>query len=140
MDVANSALKRRYFDLLSGPLLALIRDIRRLPRIRIGRCTRQHIAIRIDLGMRNVTAIISNASDTGLTDQSIDLAFVFGLLHIADGIENVIFEVHRVLTPDGVLSFSNHHLKEDEIVSRVTDIGLFGLTGTCEKTYGFSIV
>ena len=44
MDVANSALKRRYFDLLSGPLLALIRDIRRLPRIRAGRCTRQHIA------------------------------------------------------------------------------------------------
>jgi ubiquinone/menaquinone biosynthesis C-methylase UbiE len=56
-------------------------------------------------GIRNVTPIVSNASDTGLTDKSIDLAFVFGLLHIAGGIEDVISEIYRVLKPDGVLAF-----------------------------------
>ena len=56
-------------------------------------------------GIRNVKPILANASDTGLPDKSIDLAFVFGLLHIAGGIEDVIYEVHRVLKPDGVLSF-----------------------------------
>ena len=56
-------------------------------------------------GIRNVTPILSNASDTGLPDQSIDLAFVFGLLHIAGGIEDVLSEIYRVLKPDGVLSF-----------------------------------
>jgi len=56
-------------------------------------------------GIRNVKPILANASDTGLPDKSIDLAFVFGLLHIAGGIEDVVYEVHRVLKPDGVLSF-----------------------------------
>ena len=61
---------------------------------------------RIDsVGIRNVTPILSNASGTGLPDKSIDLAFVFGLLHIAGGIEDVLYEVHRVLKPDGALSF-----------------------------------
>ena len=45
-------------------------------------------------GIRNVEPILSNASDTGLPDQSIDLAFVFGLLHVAGGIEDVLYEVH----------------------------------------------
>ncbi len=56
-------------------------------------------------GIRNVKPILANASDTGLPDKSIDLAFVFGLLHIAGGIEDVISEVHRVLKPGGILSF-----------------------------------
>ena len=61
---------------------------------------------RIDSdGIRNVTPILSNASDTGLPDKSIDLAFVFGLLHIAGGIKDVIPEIYRVLKPEGALSF-----------------------------------
>lgn len=56
-------------------------------------------------GIRNVKPIFSNASDTGLPDQETDLAFVFGLLHIAGGIEDVLSEVHRVLKPEGVLAF-----------------------------------
>ncbi|MEA1944055.1 MAG: class I SAM-dependent methyltransferase, partial [Euryarchaeota archaeon] len=56
-------------------------------------------------GIANVKPILANASDTGLLDRSIDLAFIFGLLHVAGGIEDVLSEVHRVLKPEGVLSF-----------------------------------
>ena len=56
-------------------------------------------------GIKNVKPILANASDTGLPDRSIDLAFLFGLRYIAGGLENVISEVHRVLKPGGVLSF-----------------------------------
>jgi len=56
-------------------------------------------------GIKNAKPILANASDTGLSDQSIDLAFIFGLRYIAGGLENVITEIHRILKPRGVLSF-----------------------------------
>jgi SAM-dependent methyltransferase len=37
--------------------------------------------------------------------RDIDLAFLFGLQYIAGGLENVISEMHRILKPEGVLSF-----------------------------------
>ena len=54
-------------------------------------------------GMKNVKPMLANASDTGLPDQSIDLAFIFGLRYIAGGLGNVIAEIHRILKPGGVL-------------------------------------
>ncbi|RJS79328.1 methyltransferase domain-containing protein [Methanophagales archaeon] len=56
-------------------------------------------------GIKNVKPILANASDTGLPDQSIDLAFLFGLRYIACGLENVVPEIHRILKDGGVLSF-----------------------------------
>ena len=67
-------------------------------------------------GIRNVTPILSNASDTGLPDQNVDLAFVFGPLHIAGGIEDVISEIYQVLKPDGVLSFEKMRGPEKRLI------------------------
>jgi len=50
-------------------------------------------------GIKNAKPILANASDTGLPDQSIDLAFIFGLRYIAGGLENVITEMYRILKP-----------------------------------------
>ena len=69
--------------------------------------------------MRNVTPILSNASDTGLPDQSIDLAFIFGLLHVAGGIGDVLSEVHRVLKPEGVLAFEKTRGREKKLIEEV---------------------
>jgi ubiquinone/menaquinone biosynthesis C-methylase UbiE len=57
--------------------------------------------------IRKIKPILSNASDTGLPDRSIDLAFLFGLPHVAGGLDNVLSELHRVLKPDGTLSFQS---------------------------------
>ena len=56
-------------------------------------------------GIKNITPILANASDTGLPDRSIDLAFLFGLQYIAGGLGNVIAEIQRTLKDGGVLSF-----------------------------------
>ncbi|RLG29871.1 SAM-dependent methyltransferase, partial [Methanosarcinales archaeon] len=51
--------------------------------------------------------------------------------------DSVLEELRRVLKPDGILSFSDHHLKEAEIVSRVTEGGLFKLLEKSRKTCSF---
>jgi cupin superfamily acireductone dioxygenase involved in methionine salvage len=43
-----------------------------------------------------------------------------------------------VLKPDGILSFNDHHLKEEnEIVARITGKGLFKLSGKGKRVYNF---
>ena len=54
--------------------------------------------------LENVTPLCINASKTGLSAGSCDLAFVFGLRHIAGGLEKVLLELYRILRPGGTLS------------------------------------
>lgn len=70
-------------------------------------------------GIKNVNPILANASDTELPDQSIDLAFVFGLRYIAGGLENLISELYRILKPEGVLSFEKTRGSEKKLISEV---------------------
>ena len=48
-------------------------------------------------GIKNIKPIFANASETGLPDQSIDLAFLFGLPYIVGGLDRVLTELHRIL-------------------------------------------
>ena len=70
-------------------------------------------------GIKNVNPILANASDTRLPDQSIDLAFIFGLRYIAGGLENLISEMYRILKPEGVLSFEKTRGSEKKLISEV---------------------
>jgi ubiquinone/menaquinone biosynthesis C-methylase UbiE len=87
----------------------------------------------------NVETIQSDCK-TGLPDDSVDVVLLYDVFHKLSDPDSVLEELHRVLTPDGILSFSDHHLKEDEIVPRMADKGLFRLSGKGSKTYSFSIV
>ena len=84
----------------------------------------------------NVETIISDRK-TGLLDDSIDVVLLFDTFHDLLDPNMVLEELHRVLKPDGILSFSDHHMKENEIVSKVTNNGLFRLLRKRERTYSF---
>ena len=87
--------------------------------------------------LTNVETILSDCK-TGLPDGSIDVALLYDTFHDLTNADSVLEELHRILKPEGVLSFSDHHLKEDEIMSRVTSKGLFRLLKRGEKTYSFA--
>lgn len=70
-------------------------------------------------GIKNVRPMLTNASNTGLPDQSIDLAFMFGLPCIVGGQESVISEIHRILKPGGVLSFKKTRGSEKKLIEKV---------------------
>ena len=84
----------------------------------------------------NVETIRSDCAP-GLSDDSIDVVLLYDVFHKLSDPDSVLAELHRVLTPDGILSFSDHHLNEGEIMSGVTGRGLFELSKRGEKTYGF---
>ena len=69
--------------------------------------------------IKNVTPVLANASDTGLPDRNIDLAFLFGLQYITGGLEDVISEIHRVLKSGGVLSFEKTRGSEKKLIDDV---------------------
>ncbi|MBN2208578.1 MAG: class I SAM-dependent methyltransferase [Candidatus Coatesbacteria bacterium] len=89
--------------------------------------------------LQNVKAICSDRK-TGLPDCSIDVVLLYDTFHALTDPDAVLKELHRVLTEDGIVSFSDHHLKEEQIVSRVTYSGLFRLLRKGRKTYSFSKV
>jgi ubiquinone/menaquinone biosynthesis C-methylase UbiE len=86
--------------------------------------------------LTNVETILSNCK-TELPDNSIDIVLLYDTFHDLNNPDEVLEELHRILKSNGILSFSDHHMKEDEIVSKVTNEGLFRLFRKGERTYSF---
>jgi len=85
----------------------------------------------------NVTSILSDRA-TGLPAASIDIVFLYDILHGLADAKPIFEEMHRVLKPDGILSVNDHHMKQEEIIEKVTDAGYFKLMEKKSKTISFS--
>jgi ubiquinone/menaquinone biosynthesis C-methylase UbiE len=88
-------------------------------------------------GITNVQTILSDCQ-TGLPSNSVDVVLLYDILHNLEEPGRVLAELHRVLRTKGILSLSDHHLKEEEIISQVTGGGLFKLSAKGKRTYSFS--
>ena len=86
--------------------------------------------------LTNVETIQSDCR-TGLPHESLDVVLMYDVFHMLDNPQAVLAEMHRILKPDGILSFSDHHMGEDDIVTGVTDCRLFTLAEKGRKTYTF---
>ena len=87
-------------------------------------------------GLRNVETIRSDCA-TGLEDKSVDVILLYDTFHTLSDRKAVLEELYRVLKDDGILSFSDHHMKENEIISGITSGGVFRLLRKGKKTYSF---
>lgn len=67
-------------------------------------------------GVKNIRPLLTNASDTGLAIQSVDLAFMFGLPRIAGGWKALIREIQRVLKPGGILAVQKSRGAEKTLI------------------------
>jgi ubiquinone/menaquinone biosynthesis C-methylase UbiE len=92
------------------------------------RAAKRHLA--------NVLPIQSDGQ-TGLPDGSLDVVLLYDVFHEIEQPDAVLKELNRILKPDGILSFSDHHLREEEIVSGMTKGGFFRLAKKGQKTYSF---
>lgn len=96
-------------------------------------------AVRKRASKENLTNIETVRSDcaTGLEDASVDAALLYDTFHLLSEPRAVLAELHRVLRPDGILSFSDHHMKKEKIVGAVAAGGLFKLSNRGKRTYTF---
>ena len=89
--------------------------------------------------IKNLKTIESDCN-TGLPDNKVDVVLLYDTFHNLSRPDDVLQELHRVLKPDGTLSFSDHHMNEKDIRTGVTNTGLFKLLTKGKKTYSFSKV
>jgi len=87
--------------------------------------------------LANVETILSDCQ-TGLPDNSLDVVLLYDIFHDLSDPNKILEELHRVLKSEGILSFCDHHMKGNEIVSGVTSSGLFKLATKGRRTYTFS--
>ena len=87
-------------------------------------------------GLKNIETISSDCA-TGLEKESVDVALLYDTFHWLSRKKAVLEELHRVLKRDGMLSFNDHGMKENDIISGVTEAGLFRLSRKGKKTYSF---
>jgi len=87
-------------------------------------------------GLRNVKTLRTDCA-ISLDGETVDVVLLYDVLHDLPVPELVLEELHRVLKPGGVLSLSDHHMKEEDIVTKVATRGLFRLAGRGARTYSF---
>ena len=94
----------------------------------------QNIASKSQL--TNIETILSDRK-TGLPDNSVDAVLLYDTFHDLSEPDRVLEELHRVLKPNGILSFSDHHMEDTEIVSKLTNRGLFRSSRKGRRTHTF---
>ena len=93
-------------------------------------------AIVAKKGLENVETILSECT-TGLPDKALEVVMLYDVFHDLEDQQGVLKELYRVLKPEGVLSFNDHHLKENDVISQVSTSGLFKLQKKGKFTYTF---
>ncbi|MDD5495702.1 MAG: class I SAM-dependent methyltransferase [Candidatus Omnitrophica bacterium] len=84
----------------------------------------------------NVETICSDG-ETRLPAGKIDMVLLYDVFHTLEDPDKVLRNLHRILKKEGVLSFNDHRMKDDEIISKITGSGLFKLIRKDEGLYSF---
>ena len=77
-------------------------------------------------GLTNITTILSG-QDTGLPDQSIDIALAYDMIMMVKDKRALAKELHRVLKPNGILSVLVEHIKVEDVLKILEQDNLFSL-------------
>ncbi len=95
--------------------------------------------VRRRVSKRNLENVQTIRSDcfTGLEDSTVDMVLLYDTYHGLERPVDVLKELHRVLKPDGILSFNDHHMQPEEIIKRITENGLFIFHDQGNKTFTF---
>ncbi|MHA1417799.1 MAG: class I SAM-dependent methyltransferase [Candidatus Heimdallarchaeaceae archaeon] len=86
-------------------------------------------------GVKNVEGIVVSVYDTGLHDQSIDLAFLFGVRHVLDHTK-VKKEMSRILRNEGILAIQKWGFNK-KLLALLTENQVFSFIEETKKVLKF---
>jgi len=87
-------------------------------------------------GLRNVKTILTDCA-IDLEGGSIDAVLMYDVYHVLQRPDKVLSELYRVLKPGALLSFSDHHLRMEQVEPRITAAGKLKLVRRGTQTYTF---
>lgn len=87
--------------------------------------------------LKNIVTILTDC-DTKLENESIDVVLLLDIYHDLSDPESNLKELHRILKLEGWLSVDDHHFKDDEIKSKITDTGLFKFYEKKDELFNFT--
>ncbi|MFX1257810.1 MAG: class I SAM-dependent methyltransferase [Promethearchaeota archaeon] len=88
-------------------------------------------------GLKNIETILTNCK-TELKNNSIDIIICFDTFHCLKDQESILGEFFRILKPASLLFIDDHHMQENEIISRITEQSIFRFVEKIEDIYVFS--
>ena len=86
--------------------------------------------------LNNIMTIQTDCT-ISMKNESVDVVLLYDTFHDLVNPSGVLRELHRVLKTGSLLSFSDHHMKETEIVEKLTETSSFEFQGKGQKTYRF---
>ena len=89
--------------------------------------------------INHIKTILSDCN-TSIPDNTLDLVIFFDVFHMLDNQKEVLVELHRILKPSAIMYFSDHHMKEEQILSILNKCGLFNLEKKGKKVFSFKKV
>jgi ubiquinone/menaquinone biosynthesis C-methylase UbiE len=87
--------------------------------------------------LSHIESILTNR-ETGLPDSSVDVVLLYDTFHDLTDPQEVLKEIHRVLKANGVLSFTDHHMQDSDILQNITGNDLFSLSNRRKNLYTFT--
>jgi ubiquinone/menaquinone biosynthesis C-methylase UbiE len=87
-------------------------------------------------GLTNVQVILADATQTGLPGESIDVVFLFAVIHAFQNVSEVMREMHRVLKTSGMLSIQSRW-PEGKLLDAVSANELFHLREKADGVFKF---
>ena len=87
-------------------------------------------------GIKQIECVRSSLL-TGLKKRSVDIVLLYDVFHMVENQTGLLAELSRVLKETGELSFSDHHMKKDEILKLVTSTAFFAFKKLGKKTFTF---
>lgn len=88
-------------------------------------------------GLQNVETSRTNGV-IHLNAESVDVVLLYDVFHELHNSGFVLEQLHRVLKPQGILSFSDHHMDKEDMIQELTASGLFTLLECKRRTILFS--
>jgi ubiquinone/menaquinone biosynthesis C-methylase UbiE len=87
-------------------------------------------------GLANIEVMYADAAKTGLPNESVDIAFLFSVIHAFPDAGEVMKEMHRVLKANGIMCIQSGW-SEQKLVNLVSAKGIFGLEEKSGRLYNF---
>ena len=89
-------------------------------------------------GLKNVEVFQADVVRTGLPDDNIDNAFLFGIIRSLKDFDALLLEMHRVLKPEGLLAVQRTSWSENHLLKTFTKNDLFHYSKKEGRIYTFS--